>query len=300
MATEYVTKQKRKIASVWVCAAGITVALLFVLAVYGVKAPEVKSGRFPFTVTYEYMGETTVIEDVFVCEYQGADKGLFYSYRNWSGEKEQGGFGNHYVIWENGSEYIYLLTGMDARYYMGDPTYRETELYEGRTFHAPQGYYRNDETDEESFSEEELAKRGFKIISYDYPEPVQNSFRFAGVDFHGGTVVSLVVISAVIILCLLILVRKDKEYRYSAIDITSMACNGLICACGLPFMIAMAVLWGIDGTSESGKLFIYAAPIVTVWGIGASILLRRKGIKMGGFFIQFLGPIVFVGHLLSL
>ena len=81
----------------------IVFALLFVLAVYGVKAPEVKSGRFPFTVTYEYMGETTVIEDVFVCEYQGADKGFFYSYRNRSGEKEQGGFGNHYVIWEDGS-----------------------------------------------------------------------------------------------------------------------------------------------------------------------------------------------------
>ena len=140
-----------------------------------VPRPDVKTGEFNFSVTYEYGGEIKTISGVYVCEYNGTDWALDGgSYRDWVG----------YIGDGTTKECIKLATAedggivelnlyFDPGHFMGD------SYEEGDEPFAPMITVRVE--DEEGLSFENDADLiaevyGARIISYEYDEPIENTF----------------------------------------------------------------------------------------------------------------------------
>jgi hypothetical protein len=62
-------------------------------------------------------------------------------------------------------------TQLYADYLMGDPEY---DYFDNETFEPKIYYY--DENEAEYHDEETLARQGVKLISFEYPMPIENAF----------------------------------------------------------------------------------------------------------------------------
>lgn len=149
-------------------------ASLFSGCVVTVGVPEVKEARFDFSVTYELEGEQKTYTGVYVCEYDGVLTTLVSSSIKWKGyienEKEI-----DVPIQTNEDGTVYINLGFNPEYFMGDPA---ADYYEAP---APSLYmiYSNSTEDQLYITgdEEEILQYGVKIISYEYAEPIENSFK---------------------------------------------------------------------------------------------------------------------------
>ena len=163
------------------------IALLLALLLVGsltscgltVPRPEIKEGRFNFSITYEIRGEVKTFSSVYVCEFDGTSwslEGGRFS-RDWADHTEGDHEGDDYsaivgTTDDGGS--IVLFFGIYPHYFMGDSTgdrgTPEPEIY--ITYpEDPDGGIRS-EADPERV--EELY--GVKILSYKYDAPVENTF----------------------------------------------------------------------------------------------------------------------------
>lgn len=97
-------------------------------------------------------------------------------------------------------------------------------------------------------------------------------------------------------------IRKRKDYKYSALDISGIILNAVLLVMIYPPLSVAAALLGIDRfATEPLSIFLEGAaiamgclmPAVSVAGVGASIILRRKERSGLSFFIQFAGGIWF-------
>lgn len=142
---------------------------------FTVPRPEIKSGEFNYSVTYEYGGETNTVSGVYVCEYVGTawtlDGG---NRRDWSGyikDNEMDDF-VYLDIADDGDEVI-LVLNLDPEYFMDD--------YNIDLYGVPTPYIMIKDYTEEGMRvlhEADLIEEicGAKIISYKYDMPVENSF----------------------------------------------------------------------------------------------------------------------------
>ena len=143
-----------------------------------VPRPEIKEGKFEFCITYELSGEQKTFSAVFVCEFDGVSWALDGGYsRDWKGHTEGDYKGDDYsaVIGktEDGGDII-LFFGIYPEYFMGDST-------ADRGAPEPSVYiaYPEDENGASGLVNDptEVAEiYGAKIISYEYDEPIENSF----------------------------------------------------------------------------------------------------------------------------
>ena len=167
----------------------LAVAIL-VIAVYSVVSsiafkPTVVEGEFPFSITYELNGETITVSDVYKARYVRNDgyadtKGRVY-------EGEIGNLGEENTVYtlkkdENGR--VELWTHFYADYLMGDTEY---DYFDDKAFEPAIYYYNADE--EWFYDEETLAAQGVKLISFEYPTPIKNSFVFSHISILSGEVV---------------------------------------------------------------------------------------------------------------
>ena len=137
--------------------------------------PEVKEGRFNFSVTYLINGEEKNYSGVYICKYEGIHVTLVGSSRMWNGYIEgTDNWGLIAIQDTNDDGVIYIDFGFYPQYFMSDTEYNDQ---------IPQPNllveYINEETGGISFlsdEEEIFEKYGVKIISYDYAEPIENRF----------------------------------------------------------------------------------------------------------------------------
>ena len=140
-----------------------------------VPRPEIKEGEFAFSVTYEFNGETKTISGVYVCEYAGISWALDGGYsRDWKG----------YIKGDEEEEMMVIGTTAQGgkveidldfypEYFMGDS---DTAGWE-----APIPYVSVTLVDDEGMMilhepDEVEENCGAKIASYEYSEPIENSF----------------------------------------------------------------------------------------------------------------------------
>ena len=165
----------------------LLLAALLVSALSGcglqVPRPEIKVGEFAFSVTYELNGKTKTVSGVYVCEFAGTDWALDGGYsRAWDsyieyGYKAQLSYSEDDSVviglTEN-DDTMWLDFGFDPEYFMGDPGWASWEgvpepaLSIGIT--TEEGFYF--ETDAAVIEE----TYGAKLISYEYAEPIENTF----------------------------------------------------------------------------------------------------------------------------
>jgi hypothetical protein len=108
-----------------------------------------------------------------------------------------------------------------------------------------------------------------------------------------------VLISLLFFLACLIFVRKDKEYKYSKLDISGIVLNFLIGIFAVPFITTICFFFGIvESGVEIIDQTVYNIPSIAIMCLALSIVFRRKEFPKTGFFIQFAGIAAFIIALL--
>ena len=144
-----------------------------------VPRPEIKEGRFDFSITYEIFGEVNTLSATYVCEFDGTSWSLDGGYgRDWSAYTEgdyEGDDDYSAVIGktEDGGDII-LFFGIYPEYFMGDSTADRGAPEPSVYITYPEN--ENGEIGLVNGPEEVEALCGAKIISYVYAEPLDNEF----------------------------------------------------------------------------------------------------------------------------
>ena len=277
-------------------AASILVYMVASLIFSYTTQPVVKSGEFPFSITYEYKGETKTLSGVVECEYSGSNTI----------------FGDHDRFWDQNTIYdnpenletpfiidqdvekqttLSLYENISAGYFMGDPQYKnyyEEGGYEGVSPSVSYYDYANGIFLDGKSAEEVLDTLDFKIVDFTYAEPIENSFFLSGLMYEADNIFTLTAIAYVILILCLIFVRKDKEYRYSVLDIIGIVLNFIIALVVVPFLCVFCMLFGIvDSGVVIVDQIIYNLPTLTLLCLEMSVIFRRRGFSKTGFFVQF-------------
>ena len=136
--------------------------------------PEVEEGRFDVSVTYEVNGEERSYTGVYVCKFKGVYSTLVGSGRKWDCYIENGDYATGILAETIDDIEIFIDFGFYPEYFMADPDYSgekpEPTIY---------AQYLNNETGEIHFLgdvEEIYEQYGVKLISYQYAEPIENSY----------------------------------------------------------------------------------------------------------------------------
>lgn len=265
-----------------------TLGLLFLG--YSVQEPKVAQQEFPFTITYSYQGETKTISDVYVGEYVrrakylGDDSVAWYGYIKDHDRLES----DFYRIAELDGQVFSINLNIVPGYLMGDPKYADSVCRPTGAYHGFDGT--NDITVTDPA---ELAQLGLSIVSWEYPESIENAFSFGGISLSSEATMYTATIAIAALLACMILIKRDKEIVYSKMDKVSIVLNFLIAIVAFPFIFMVSVLSEIVADTSVWQQLLYFAPALTVLGIGASVTLRRLGYKRIGFWSQFAGPVVF-------
>ena len=139
-----------------------------------VPTPSITQAEFPFEIVYRLNGETVVVNDVFVCEFEGViwNEG-FGRHRQWKGYVKSTGK-DHLVLLEDGNLKFACSLG-SAAYYMDDPS------MEGADEFTPSIYYvRTYESGGVSSGvagiEKMLEEYKLELVSWQLSKPIKNSF----------------------------------------------------------------------------------------------------------------------------
>lgn len=258
--------------------------------------PTVTEGEFPFSITYELNGERVTIEDVYKVHYVRNDGYADTKSRVYAGKlKSSGEDDTLYTLKKDENTRVELWTHFYPDYLMGDTEYDyfDDEAFEPRIY-----YYDANET--EYHDEETLAAQGVKLISFEYPMPIENSFVFSHISYFSGAVVlPTLLIALLALVAIIIFVRKEKELQYKAIDIVSIVLNFIIAFTLIPFVTILGVFIDIEGGGpEFYYQVTYFIPAVVTLCIAASVALRRKGYGVKSLIAELIGPAVFALYLI--
>ena len=225
------------------------------------------------------------VQDSFVqdCSPRGKDESVWRKYApvNFTG----GGFIQvgydaerfHKMLNEFVIDVTYLMGDNQEEYELVDPCLEATDA---------EGY---------QYGEDELpAEFDTEIISWEYPEPIENTFVFAGFSALYSVNMGVMLLAGLLTLLIcVILVKKSEEVSYSVLDKIGIVLNFIGVFAVLPIISLAACLIQAYPT---GPDWIYQAylcvPPIIVFSIAASVALRRRGFGKSGFFVQFLGIIV--------
>ena len=100
----------------------VAYAILTVILCYNTK-PAVSEGEFPFSITYEYRGETGTTSGVIICKYEGSQTIFNEHTRYWSEETVY--TEGDYVVYQDETKTLAVQPGTEAGYLMGDPLYSD-------------------------------------------------------------------------------------------------------------------------------------------------------------------------------
>lgn len=269
---------------------------IFIMAVYAVvssiaQKPTVTKGEFPFSITYELDGETVTIQDVYRARYVKNDGYADTKSRVYVGEIGEIGEENTiYQLKKDDNGRIELWTRFYADYLMGDTEY---DYFDNEPFEPKILYYDSEEI--EYSDEETLAAQGVKLISFEYPAPIENSFVFSHISyFSGAIVIPMVLISLVALLVTIIFVKKEKDLQYKTVEKISIVLNYIILFVFVPFSIIVGVFQDINGGGpELSRQIFYFIPAFTVLCITASVAWRRMGEGKKSLIAVLTGPVGF-------
>jgi hypothetical protein len=279
----------------------ILVVAILAIVVYSVVSsialkPTITEGEFPFSITYELDGKTVTIDEIYKARYVRND-----GYADTKGRVYVGEIGNLgerntvYTLKKDENTRVELWTHFYPDYLMGDSEYDyfDYEAFEPRIY-----YYDAEET--EHHDEETLLAQGVKLISFEYPTPIENSFVFSHLSYFNGTVVlPTLLIALLALIATIIFVRKEKELKLRAIDVVSIIFNFVIGFTVIPFVSILAIFIDIEGGGpELYYQVLYFIPALSMLCIAASVALRRKGYGVKALITELVGPIVFTLYLI--
>ena len=279
-----------------IIAIGMIVSVLTCLLTGTVKEPVIKEHDFEYSVTYKVDGEVKTFDGVLKCSFKGHDQHDDPTSREYVGEYAHNlEFPTHssFVVAKKDGVEISIVTELDAAYLMGDPDkYQlEPEIEDPRV----------EAVDSEGYPVLDQDSLNVEIISWDYPEPIENSFKFLGFSrLYAISMFAMIIVAVLTTVACIIFVRKDKDVRYKVLDIISIVFNFIVGFVWIPFITVVLFLLPITMDSASILYQIcLCAPALSVLAIAASLALRRKGYTKSGFIVQFVCPVLLILSLLG-
>ena len=272
---------------------GLIVAVVVSLLTGMVKEPAVKEHDFHHTVTYRLDGETQTLEGVYRVQFSSTGEGTNPLDRYYQGFYLTNPSDEHsaaYTIAEKDGLELCIVTIFSDKYLMGD------------TKGVPESTFRYDPylaiIDSEGFEYDVMEKEGVfdvELISWEEPEPIENDFVFVGFSkLHDTSMIAMLIVGLLVLIACMIFVKRDKSVPYKVLDKISLVMNYIVVLAAIPFMTVIAALMQIY---VSGDEFAYqinlCVPAITAFTVAASVALRRKGFTKAGFFVQFVGPVLF-------
>lgn len=280
----------------------ILVIALPVMAVYAMISnialkPTITEQEFPFSVTYELNGVTETVDAVCRVAYAGNDGYVKATTRRYEEQyiSQRENVGSAFEIYVGDECSITLFTHIYPDYLMGDPEY---DYFED-TAYEPLLSYSNWATGDTAEGLE-LPEHNAKIISWDLPEPIENTFVFSHIaHMSGEDVFPLLLIATLAMIAMIIFIKRDKSVPLQAMDKVSLGFNIAIAVIFLPFVSIYGVFMDINGSEAAfSHQMGYLVPAVTMLALAASLGLRRRGCSKGGLAVQFAGPVYFGLHIL--
>ena len=290
-------KNKKLFLPAIIFSVAILVSALYLFISSIALKPTVTEGEFPFSITYELDGEKVTIKDVYQVKYVKNDKDDNHKGRVYVGKRLSTGEDNTSgVLKQDEKSRIELYTHLYSDYLMGDPEY--DDYFDDKAFEPIIYYY--DENETEYHDAETLAAQGVKLISFEYPTPIENSFVFSHFAyFTGASVLPMLLIAVLALIATFIFVRKEKELKYKAVDVISILLNWIIGTVYMGFVTLLALFIGVEGVGpELFYQIMYFIPAISLLCIAASVALRRKGYGKSSLITTLIGPIIFALYLL--
>lgn len=273
----------------------IGLVLSFVASLFAgfILTPIVTEHDFNYSVTYELNGEIKTLEGVYTCRFDGYSEGENPRNRHYIGEYTVNGqktLHQTYTIAQNDGAELYIVTAFNNCYLMGD-----TKDHDYRPF-LEEPYLEALDKEGYPYDINEMPSAfTAQIISWEYPDPVENTFVFSGFSIlHTGSMAAMLLVGLLVIIACIIFVKRDKTVPYSVLDKLSVVLNIVICFAALPFITFTTTLLQITMRTDDLMYQIYLCiPVLTAFTVAASIALRRLNFTKSGFFIQFVGPAIF-------
>ena len=283
------TKSLKIPAIIFVTAIVLCLAACFLAGM--IKAPTVTEHDFPYAATYQLNGETKTLEGVYRVCFRSAGEGTNPRERYYEGFCLEDPDGRHTIAEQDGLQLRIVFLFNDS-YLMGDGDRGETYGYA-----IPDPYLAAyDDMGVEYTDMETLEKFGAELVSWETPQPIENTFVFSEfVLLHQDSMTLMLLVGILAIIACMLFVKRDKTIPYTTLDKVSTVFNFLVVLVALPFMTLVVSLMPIY---VSGDEIIYkldlCVPVITALSVAASLSLRRKHYSVAGFCVQFIGPVLFV------
>ncbi len=266
----------------------LTATALLMICGYGVQKPAVQIQEFPFSITYTYLGEQKTVSGIFLAEYTPSARYLCEKSVAWSGHiLEQDRLRSDYIrIAENEALSLSINLNLEPGWLMGDSTYAGSTC-------TPSGLAILLTDGQRITNSADLEALGFRLDSWEYPEPIENRFSFGGISLSSEAVLYTSVIAIAALLLCMIFVERDWDQTGTILDKIEVVMNLLVVAFAFPFILIASTLSEILGETSALQQVLYLTPALTMTGVCVSVVLRRRGYSLWGFLIQFIGPAVF-------
>lgn len=255
---------------------------------YGIQKPAVQKQEFPFTITYTYQGQQQTISEVYVAEYSPFAKYLGDRPLAWFGYRlDQDRLESDFIrIAQNDTHAFSIDLNLEPGWLMGDRAYADCTC-------APTGLAIRLEDGTRITDPEALEQLGFRLEGWTYPQPIENRFSFGGFSLSSEAVLYTSAIAIISLVLCLIFVKKDRAQMGGALNKIGIALELLVIAVAFPFMLILSTLSEILGDTSALQQLLYLTPAMTVTGVGASMVLRRRGYALPGLLMLLIGPILF-------
>ena len=271
---------------------GLVAVILSHFIVSAVKAPSVPEYEFTYSVTYKIAGETKTMQGKYKCVFDGYGGAEEPFDRFYVGEHTDPTLEDHegYIVAQKDGRSLAIWVSFNDCYLMGDT---ENEYYAEE--HSAPRFVVYD-TDGGAYDDEErLAPFEAEIVSWEYPEPIENTFNFAGfapMNFY--SMLAMLVVGAVLIIVCACFVKKDESVTDASLDKVSLVFNFIVGLVAIPFAVLVAFFIPLTVDSTDPAYFIFLLiPVLTEITIAVSVAARRIGFTKTGFFVQFIGPAFF-------
>ena len=253
---------------------------------YGIQKPAVQKQEFPFTITYTYQGQQQTISEVYVAEYSPFAKYLGDRPLAWFGYRlDQDRLESDFIrIAQNDTHAFSIDLNLEPGWLMGDLADADC---------APSGLAIRLEDGTRITDPEALEQLGFRLEGWTYPQPIENRFSFGGFSLSSEAVLYTSAIAIVSLVLCLIFVKKDRAQMGGALNKLGIALELLVIAVAFPFMLILSTLSEILGDTSALQQLLYLTPAMTVTGVGASVVLRRRGYALPGLLMLLVGPVLF-------
>ena len=283
----------KRILPIIIIVIGIIAAICACLLSCIVDRPTITSGSFDYSVTYKQNGEVKTLDGVYKCECIGISSGVDHYERTYScyyfSEYSEENTYEHLIV-KNGDLELYLIIRFSEGYLMADPL---ASYYTG-SLKAPY-FVVYDSEGEEYADEETIEKFGVEIVSWEYPEPIENTFVFGGFrDISANSMMTMLTIALLTVAACLVFVKKDTDVVYTSLDSISPILNAAVGLVSIPITVVVAWISPIYATGAELFYQVYLCiPAIIAFSIAASICLRRRGYTRTGFYMQFAGIALF-------